>query len=85
MTLLNGQSWRSSCPYFWDHCGRNDYLCDGCDADKDQRAGHTPAPWVKGTDPDYRHRVVRVVATKGGAGDMRQLLDSGIGWFDWDV
>lgn len=82
MALLPGQSWNNSCPYLWDHCGHNGLLCDGCNADAEQRAGGQGAPWVRGTDPDHRHRVVREVAAKPGTAAMAQLMDDGTGWFD---
>lgn len=82
MALLPGQSWGSSCPYLWDHCGHNGLLCDGCTADAAERAGVSGGPWVRGTTSDHRHRVVREAAAKPGTVAMSQLMESGIGWFD---
>lgn len=82
MALLLGQSWNNSCPYLWDHCGHNGLLCDGCEADAEQKAGGKGAPWVHGTTAEYRHQVVRQIAAQPGTAAMSQLMEDGTGWLE---
>ena len=60
MTLLAGQSWNSSCPYFWNHCSGSS--CDGCEADRGQGRPVATPPWAEGTTVAERHAKARAAA-----------------------
>lgn len=55
--LLPGQTYDTSCPYFWSHCGR--FQCDGCQADAGQGKPSATPPWAEGTSIEERHELAR--------------------------
>lgn len=58
--LIAGQTYETSCPYFWGFCSGS--TCDGCEADRGQGRPASTPPWASGTTIEQRHSLANEAA-----------------------